>query len=264
MKKTLRLLTWDPSATRMGSTASILTVAAIFALLTYLNFFSSISKLPYKVFERAPLTTFFTILLWVPVCVLPYIFMYKRYLAEARELIVPVEYRLRTAMSLFIATYLTVSSTYLTGAMGTNKAFQYYWIHWSDENLLLAVLPIAGWTFFAHLICKTWIDRPQTDAVKTFGGLFATSGIFIWGLFIVLDHQSGVRKDFTDYYPEAEFNLDALNFVWYTVTSIGVVTGYLLTIRLHPWTRVVFLAPSISTLPPDAMGTSAGDTVKSD
>lgn len=233
-----------------------------FALLSYFGFLSFITKLPFKVFEMRPLTNLLAIFLWVPICVLPYIFMYQRYLAESRELIVPVAHRLRTALTLFMLTYLTMSSTYLSGATGITDAFSHYWFYWSDEKLLLAVLPFAGWAFFAYLICKVRVDRPDTDAVKTFGSLFSTSGIFIWGLFIFFDHQSRVRYEFADYYPESQFNLDALNFVWYTITSISVAIGYLLAIRFHPWTRVWFLAPSISTLPPDEKSTRADDTVK--
>jgi hypothetical protein len=64
-------------------------------------------------------------------------------------------------------------------------------------------------------------------------------------LFYFLDHQTRARYDFAELYPNALFNLEALNFVWYLIVTTGILAGYLLTIRLHTWTRVMFNLPTL-------------------
>jgi len=244
----IRFLTWNPSKSRLGSIASVLIVAITFALLNYVGFFSFITELPFRIIQKQPSTLLLVLFLWVPFCVFPYIVLFNRYLAESKELIVPVQHRLRVAITLFTVTYLTMSSTYLTEAYGTAEAFRYYWTYYSHENIFFAVFPILGWVLFTHVVCKAWIRPTDADYIKGFGSLFSMSGIFIWGLFVLLDHKSGIENTFTNDYPGVTFNLSALNLVWYTIANVGTMIGYLLTIRFHPSTRLSFLSPTFTSV----------------
>jgi hypothetical protein len=222
----------------------VIGVALIFALLAYIDFFSSLANIPRTVLPDTPAVTLIGVLIWVPICALPFLGLYQRYLNESKSIAVSADGRFRKMLALSLLTWVTMSSTYLTDAIGIVEAFEHYWFHWSDGSILLAVFPILGWAFFSHLVCKAWTDKKPLEALRAFGSLFSVSGVWIWIFIYFLDHQTRTRYEFNELYPGALFNLDALNFVWYLIVTTGVLAGYLLTIRFHNWTKVMFNLPT--------------------
>jgi len=254
----MQQVTWKASNTESASIRSVIGVALIFALLAYIDFFSSLANFPRTVLPDTPAVKFIGVFIWVPICALPFLGLYQRYLNESKSIAVSANGRFRKMLALSLLTWVTISSTYLTEAIGIVEAFEHYWFHWSDGNILLAVFPILGWAFFSHLICKAWTDQKPLEALRAFGGLFSVSGVWIWIFLYFLDHQTRTRYEFDELYPDALFNLAALNFVWYLIITTGVLGGYLLTIRFHNWTRVMFHLP---TLDPDTFHRLEGKAI---
>ncbi len=180
------------------------------------------------------------VFIWVPLTLLPWLGVYHRFRNEVHNLVLPARRRLAILVSLFLLAYASMAATYLVEAHGVEAALGHYYSSFLGENLFYLVLPVAFFGWLPSHFFKTYIEGLSfTDAIKTCGSFFALSPLWLWIAFLFVDAEGRLRESFTKDFPGAVFNLDAYNFVTFSLYCSFMLCFYLIYSTVNRGMRTV-------------------------